>query len=79
MTHRLYTAALVGACALVAVPVWWFSELSYLGAFLTAVGVAVVVAAISSLGDVPTSRRLRQGTRKAARSLPKPPIDDDAR
>jgi carbon starvation protein CstA len=70
--HRIYTVVVVALCAAAAVPVWLLSRMSYLGALLTTLGVAVVVAAIGVLRDPPLPpRRVRKlGSGRATGSAP---------
>ena len=56
MKHRLVTAGIVGGCAAVATLIWLLSDVSFLAAFVTTLGVAVLVTAIGVLRTNPPAR-----------------------
>jgi arginine exporter protein ArgO len=79
MNHRLYTALVVVLCAAVAGLIWLVSSLTFMEAFMTTLGLAVLVMAVGLLRDnPPSSRRVRLRSRPAPQQANASARPDDA-
>ena len=56
MNHRFVTAGIVGGCAVVAALIWLLSDVTFLAAFVTTLGIAVLITAVTVLRTNPPAR-----------------------